>query len=601
MCRAQYGTTKYCSAYLRSEVCNNKSCTFLHETGEDGHDTTLQNDSSHPKAVSRSNYTSQTSSIQSTTRPMQPAAAPGPASSQPMGREISKDGTKDRINSVDTSALPSTASWANKDNSASATKTGQTSQTGGSSSASPQIAHAAPSTKKDEDNAQHESAVAVQVPEPSGPSTVLKPQPSQEKQESMPSSSGRTSPISASAQSSLFDKLVTNVNSPGFRFSFDEKAFTNDELAAIERCPTMIDPHGGAKRRLMREKEAERLKEQLDAQAKLQGTSTAVVAAPEEENIESGSLALGGEPEEGSRNFSAGSAIQRPNQSSNPGSSLNDQFSALSLNSHSLTPQQRQQLALLSSPNVQQAPGLGQPNQQSFGLSTFDDQRHGSYQNQQYDPTHGHARQSSRYSFANDSVKTNNPPRFSTQQQQAGPTPQHFYPSGVQGPPPGLKTAGTPPISGGGMFAQGHGFTSNMNAGFGAAKDANAEMLIRGRSGTGSGHDGSKREYQLSLHNNSYRSPLSAPAPGLLNSLYGPYSGTYQDPGLVKQKKKGKKHRHANTSSSGGGVVDLADPSILQARLHQNTGGSGQGLFGGQHQGGYNQSNNLYGGGYNRW
>ncbi len=407
--------------------------------------------------------------------------------------------------------------------------------------------------------------------------------------------------MSAVAQDSLFDKLVTNVKSPGFRFSFDEKAFTNDELAALERCPTMIDPYGGAKRRMMREKEAERIRQQLDTQAKLQGRPTSAGAPAEEENIESGSLALGGEPEEGTRNFSAGSAIQRPNQSLNASSSLNDQFSTLGINSRSLTPRRRHQLALLGSPNVQQAPGLSQSNQQSFGIGNFDDQRHNTFQNQQYDSANGHARQSSRYSFANDSVKPNTAPRFPAQQ-QSGPTPQHFYPSGVQGPPPGLQTAGTPPISGGGMFAQGHGFTSNMNAGFGAGKDANAEMPIRGRSGTGSGHDVSKREYQPSLQSNSYRSPpLSAPAPGLLNSLYGPYSGTYQDPGLVKQKKKGKKHRHANTSSSGGGVVDLADPSILQARLHQNTGGAGQGLFGGQHQGGYSQSNGMYGGGYNRW
>jgi CCR4-NOT transcription complex subunit 4 len=517
-----------------------------------------------------------------------------------MRRENSKDETQDRTN-TDTSALPSTASWANKETATSATRKGPTSQTGGSSSASPQIANVTLFPRKAEDFVRQESTAPALASDPAGPSTTSKPPVSVEKQQSRPSSSGKTSPVPAAAQATLFDKLVTNVNSPGFRFSFDENAFTNDELAAIERCPTMIDPYGGAKRRLMREKEAERLRQHLDAQARLQGRSTPTEAAPEEENIESGSLALGGEPEEGTRSFSTGSAIQRPNQSSNASSSLNDQFSALGINPRSLTPHQRQQLGLLSSPSVQQAPGLGLPNQQSFGLGTFDDQRHTSYQNQQYDPAHGHARQSSRYSFANDSVKPNPSARF-TGQQQPGPTSQHFYPSGVQGPPPGLKTAGTPPISGGGMFAQGHGFTSNMNVGFGAGKDANAEMLLRGRSGTGSGHDVSKREYQLSLHNNSYRSPpLSAPAPGLLNSLYGPYSGTYQDPGLVKQKKKGKKHRHANTSSSGGGVVDLADPSILQARLHQNTGGAGQGLFGGQHQGGYNQSNGVYGGGYSRW
>jgi len=29
--RAQFGTTKYCSAYLRGETCNNRNCMFLHE------------------------------------------------------------------------------------------------------------------------------------------------------------------------------------------------------------------------------------------------------------------------------------------------------------------------------------------------------------------------------------------------------------------------------------------------------------------------------------------------------------------------------------------------------------------------------------------
>src|SRR5436853_7484273 len=117
------------------------------------------------------------------------------------------------------------------------------------------------------------------------------------------------------------------------------------------------------------------------------------------------------------------------------------------------------------------------------------------------------------------------------------------------------------------MFAQGHGFTSIMSAGFGTAKD-NTDMLMRGRSATNTGHDVSKREYLLSLQNTNLRSPPPS-APGLLNPLYGQYTGAYQDPGLVKQKKKGKKHRHAKDSSSGGGVINLADPRIRQARLRQ--------------------------------
>ncbi|KAF2397016.1 hypothetical protein EJ06DRAFT_482966, partial [Trichodelitschia bisporula] len=44
--RAQYGTTKYCSAYLRGETCNNRSCMFLHEPGEQNESFTRQDLSS---------------------------------------------------------------------------------------------------------------------------------------------------------------------------------------------------------------------------------------------------------------------------------------------------------------------------------------------------------------------------------------------------------------------------------------------------------------------------------------------------------------------------------------------------------------------------
>ncbi|ODQ55948.1 hypothetical protein SAICODRAFT_86402, partial [Saitoella complicata NRRL Y-17804] len=33
--RASYGTTKYCSAYLRNQPCPNPNCMYLHEPGED--------------------------------------------------------------------------------------------------------------------------------------------------------------------------------------------------------------------------------------------------------------------------------------------------------------------------------------------------------------------------------------------------------------------------------------------------------------------------------------------------------------------------------------------------------------------------------------
>ena len=157
------------------------------------------------------------------------------------------------------------------------------------------------------------------------------------------------------------------------------------------------------------------------------------------------------------------------------------------------------------------------------------------------------------------------------------------------------------------MFGQGHGFASGA-LGYGAnisGRNANEEMmreLLRGRGGssnTAQVSDAGKRESMFPSFLQNVPNSALVPAPGLLGFPYGPQSGAFQDSGPQKQKRKGKKHRHANTSSSGGGgVVDVADPSILQARLHQGGGVMGQGLYAGHAQGGFNS---MYGGGFGRW
>jgi CCR4-NOT transcription complex subunit 4 len=515
-----------------------------------------------------------------------------------MVRQSSKDEPNSRKGSTDASALPSSVSWANPN--APVIRTRRASQAASRSSPSPQISNATIASQKLEEPKHDETNNSPTNPPPPTSSTPPVSSPASNapyKPFSMPEAPKQ----SRKRRDSLLDQLVASVNSPEFRFIFNDSAFSPEELAALERHSVMIDPCGGAKLRMKREREeAERAKQEAEAQVKAQAASqiqpSANEEAVEDEPFESGSLALGGEPEDNPRSVAARSAIQRPSQPTSTNTFLHDQFSTL--NGRSLTPQQRQQISLISSSNLQQAPGLGHTMAQPFGAGAFEfEQRSGLSQAQaHHESFHGHARQHSRFNFSNDSAKPNTT-RYPVQQPSAGS--QHFYTSGIQGPPPGLKTAGTPPISGGGMFAQGHGFTSNMSAGFGTVKDSNADLLMRARSGTNTGHDVSKREYLLSLQNTNLCSPPPS-APGLLNPLYGQYTGAYQDPGLVKQKKKGKKHRHANTSSSGGGVVDLADPSILQARLHQSGAGAGQGLFGGHNQGGYSQSNMAYSGGYSR-
>ena len=159
------------------------------------------------------------------------------------------------------------------------------------------------------------------------------------------------------------------------------------------------------------------------------------------------------------------------------------------------------------------------------------------------------------------------------------------------------------------MFAHGHGFTHANPANLGK-QEPNPELmreLLRGRGGTNAGglqsQEAAKREFMFPfLQQHQTPPPPLTPTNGLLSSFYGSQTGGYPDSGPQKQKKKGKKQRHANTSSAGGGVVDLADPSILQARMHQvgANATAGQALYGSQGQGGYNHSM-VYGGGFNRW
>jgi CCR4-NOT transcription complex subunit 4 len=551
MLRAQYGTTKYCSAFLRGEICQNKNCSFLHETGEDGQHSSLQNEPHAPKPKP----------TQAMAPPPRPTSTTQSVSSQPMARQGS-DNSDDRKASIDGSALPSSVGWANGP---AATKVRRLSQTS-RATPSPQITHSSPATQKLEAKPRE---VIAETPEPE-PKTKPVPPP-------VAAAKPPPKPKTTDPDQLIFDHVLRTVSSGTFRFTFSDAYLSEDEKERMQDFPTLIDPEGGAKRRAMADKAAaERAEEEAKVKSTLEEQATATAEeAMDDVDMGAGSLALGGEPEDNPRAAQARGAISRP-----PG--VGDQFG---INSRSLTPQQIRQLTQQSG-NLP-APGLQAPTQNTaFEMSDFD-RSAPQFSQAQYDQIKNHQRHGSRY-FNNDAKSTQS--RFQSQQQQG------FYTSGVQGPPPGLPTSGTPPVSGGGMFSHGQGFT---NPGFGTAKD-NTDMHMRARSGTGAGPD-AKRELLFSLQNNPLRSPppsshAPASALGHANPLYAQYApGAYQDPGLVKQRKKGKKHRHANTSSSGG-VEHLADPSILQARTG-NAGGQGQGLYGGANQGGYQQHMNSYGGG----
>lgn len=579
---------------------------FLHEPGEDNESFTRQD-------LSSMNVVSTQQPSDSVGSPPQPPPQVAPvAAAHNAIRHEAIDAPQSPID-PDRPALPSTASWASK----APQMSRQVSSAGRSTSGahpSPIVAAATPrKVEKVEKAETKRDPTPEPVPEPAPAEPAQPPAPREKKQ-----------PL-ASVQ---LDEIFKSFSPPDFKFVFSTNGLSEDEVESIKNFPSLFDENGGAKRRALRlREEEERRRLEQEAQMAMQSAAAADAAAEPEDNEHEearGSLQLGGEPEEGP-DASQQHIIQPPAGISDNFAISND-MSNLNI-SRGLTPQQHQQLLLqqLKTPSVQ-----GQ--QQSF-------------QNQlQSNNAPGHARNVSRYTFANDSssasasVKPVANSKLMNQQTSMMPPqgslphqpPTGFFSSNVQGPPPGLKTTGTPPFSGGGMFGQGHGFATS-GLGYGAnltGRSPNDEMmrdLLRTRNIGGGvasqvSSDAGKREYMFPsfLHHSHPSSQASTPAPhiahahapGLLNLPYGLHQQQVDSPGLgagqnvgVKPKKKGKKHRHANTSSSGGGAlsaVDAVDPSILQARLHQAQVGhtGGQGLaFAGQGAGQGGLQSMMYGGG----
>ncbi|KAM0426640.1 hypothetical protein ACHAPT_007956 [Fusarium lateritium] len=547
--KAQHGTTKYCSAWLKNEKCGNPGCMFLHEQGDE-EDSYSRQDLSSMNSIHTQRPLPGGGSSRSASRQQAPQPTPPPVVSHPMTRSISKEGSE---NGVDGSALPSSANWARNPQ---RSRRGSHATSGAASS--PAISMSLPVTAE----AVPEEAVEdTQEPE-AGPSTANKPkepEPSPEPSKELPESTLRA--LLKALQGCSLPRLVDA---------------DSDDLG-----PPLFDVRGGEKRKAMREEEDSRLSGE-------QEEATEAREPSEGEPETGGSLALGGEPEDrdttsDSRGFDRRPSTQPPIQRSTTDGIFGPALTGPNLNQSSGNPGSRsmtpQQLFLRSQSGFNDVPpGISNQGQGS----TFQGQ--------------GHNRQSSRFSFANDNassatnVKLAANPRIMAQQSSMMPNSfqsqgnNQFYGTSMPGPPPGLKSTGTPPS----MFGQ-------FGAGFGGApKDNSTELLqsliTRRGAGNSQAHDAGKREYMISSFSNQYPpSSTSTPAPGSGHpaSLYGNQPGAFQDMGS-KQKKKGKKHRHANTSSSGGsGLVDLADPSILQARMqHQSQGnvGVGQGLFGGQSQ-----------------
>lgn len=460
--RAQYGTTKYCSAYLRGETCGNRSCMFLHEPGEENESFTRQ-DLSSMNVISTQSPQQANLGGQSGGPPPQPQPPPQQApqyvaaAAHPVESSMHREGAGSPVDSSDGSALPSTASWA---------KMRPAGSTGGSSrrasqahsSESPFTSNVVPVAQRGEDEV--DSTAHAQ------------PQPIQ-----------HTPEHHVQQQPSLLKLVRDAICSEDFCFSFDQSRLTKEDLKAIEAVPGFFESQGGLRRHMAEKRALERRKQ---AQVNQANSQQALSGLDLDEAPESGSLQLGGEPEERLNStvdqLRRRQAIQSPtlstDQAQSPGSSSN-----VVGGGRGSSAQQQQQLLLQQFKSTSPTQGLTAS-------------------------APGHARQSSRFSFANDQTASANvkpvanPKLMSQQSSMMPPASQYntaqsngqFYSSGIQGPPPGLKATGTPPVSGGGMFGQGHGFaTAGLSYGMNAGnRNVNEEMmreLLRNRGGSaGSGH-----------------------------------------------------------------------------------------------------------------
>ncbi|MBE3049401.1 hypothetical protein IMZ48_44260, partial [Candidatus Bathyarchaeota archaeon] len=525
--RAQLGTTKYCSAWLKHEQCTNRGCMFLHERGEEEDSYTRQDLSSmnsihtqRPVSSGGSSRKAQQQPTQQQQQQQQQQFSQPPSTYTPSisaARPASKDGSEDPAG--DGSALPSSANWA---------RVPQRSRRGSHATSA---AEPSPAISASLSATTEEAVSDSPMPEHAKPSGSR-----DERASKAPEASGSSS-RTAKSKGIIPDDVLRNIVKKLYGWTLPE--LTPEINQSVEMYPPLFDIRGGEKRREMREEEEARL-----AGAQEEPVVEAIPEPSEGEPEAGGSLALGGEPEEREREpvrepiafdprRAAGQPpIQRTSADGIFGPALSQNSANMgSVGSRSMTPQQQQQQQMFMRPQSSFTEHLPPGIPTSGSLSSLVQQQQQS----------GHTRQSSRFNFANEgssgaaSVQLAANPRIMAQQKAMMPSSypsqqsSQFYTTSVPGPPPGLKSTGTPPS----MFGQGPSFGGSPFGG--APKDSNADLLqsiIRGRAAAGSAqaHDAAKREYINSPFSNQYpTSSTPAPDAGLLASLYGNQPGAFQD------------------------------------------------------------------------
>ncbi|KAH8836840.1 hypothetical protein MCOR07_007991 [Pyricularia oryzae] len=484
--KAQLGTTKYCSAWLRHEQCSNRQCMFLHEQADEDDSYTRQ-DLSSMNSIHTQRPLSNAAGSSSRTSSRQQTQTPAPSSqTQPSSQAMARAGSKEGSDNGDSSALPSSANWAR--NPQVRSRRGSHATSGAASS--PAVSMSLPATVEAPQEAVEESS--------QGDSETAQAQPPTEPVQSPSRTS--TQAADESMPRRFDDATIEYIKAIGG----GSTQLRLVEPFSLSAYPPLFDSRGGEKRRVLGDEDETRVSgvtEALDNQDLSEG-----------EPEQGGSHALGGEPED--RDIGLDSAFDQHRPGTQPpiqrtgnsegifgpaiGSNYMPSSTAGSLGGRSMTPQQQQQL--FSRPQAAFAdhlpPGIG-----AAQTSLFQGQGQGQ----------AHNRQGSRYSFANDngagsstSVKLAANPRAMAQQSSMMPSSSSFhsqpasqyYATSISGPPPGLKSTGTPPNLFG---AQGHAFGGSSAFGsVGVSKESNNDLLqsiMRGRGGqSAAGHDAGKHD-----------------------------------------------------------------------------------------------------------
>jgi hypothetical protein len=217
--RAQLGTTKYCSAYLRNEICTNKNCMFLHEPG-DNDDSYSRQDLSSINSVNTQRplpiYPWHLRLDKLPRLRLQSNKQPVAAAAQPMARDNSKDGS----DSGDGSALPSSASWANR-GTQQRSRRGSHATSGANSS--PAVSHSMPATAEAVEEAQ--DAPEEQAPEPASVA---------------PSDSANSTEPARPVRNPVLIDLLRAINSPTLSYTGSSAAGDDLEIYSAFRHSSMI-------------------------------------------------------------------------------------------------------------------------------------------------------------------------------------------------------------------------------------------------------------------------------------------------------------------------------------------------------------------------